>query len=77
MTNTLDLVITENKERVYGLVETPALGNLESGHIGIGWNYALASNKDKNGGGPCFKKNKYNYKTGDYTGMKAYFKQLN
>ena len=53
------------------------MGTLESGHIGINWNYDLASNKVGTVKGPGFKRNKYNFKTGNYDGMRAYFMELN
>ena len=76
-TNTLDLVITDNGERVYEIVEESALGNLDNGHIGISWKYAKASGtggKDKK---TRFKRNRYNYRTGDYAGMKMHLGELN
>ncbi|RNA14415.1 RNA-directed DNA polymerase from mobile element jockey-like, partial [Brachionus plicatilis] len=47
MTNTLDLVITEERERVYELEQGKVLGDAESGHVSISWCYGLAAGNIK------------------------------
>ena len=67
MTNTLDLIITEGKERVYEFSKGEILGDAESGHVSISWKYAVAPTKDR--GKKMFSSERYNYKKGDYVGM--------
>jgi hypothetical protein len=47
MTNTLDLIITEGRERVYELEQGGILGDAESGHISMSWSYGLSMKANK------------------------------
>ncbi|RNA24407.1 RNA-directed DNA polymerase from mobile element jockey-like [Brachionus plicatilis] len=74
MTNTLDLVITEGRERVYELEQGKLLGDAESGNVSISWCYGLAAGNIKGETNKRFTSNKYNYRRGDYKGMNEYLR---
>ena len=78
LTNVLDLVITESKERVYELEPGHVLGGKDNGHLCLTWKYNLKHASlnssvviDK------FKKSKYNFKKGNYDGMRSFFDSIN
>jgi hypothetical protein len=76
LTNLLDLVITESKERVYELQSGPALGGKNHGHLCLSWKYGLKKSilnsfEDK------FRQTNYNFKKGNYGGMRSFFGNIN
>ena len=77
MTNTLDLIITESKERVYELEQGKILGDAESGHVSISWNYGLGSNNQSGERIKRFSRSRYNYRKGDYIGMNEHLNKIN
>ena len=60
LTNTLDLVITESKERVYELEPGSVLGGKDNGHLCLTWKYSLK--KASSDGGDKYRKNRFNFK---------------
>ncbi len=65
-TNTLDLVTTDGRERVYEIEQGGVLGDAENGHVSISWSFGLK--KARKGGKEAVKSCKYNYMKGDYAG---------
>ena len=78
LTNVLDLVITESKERVYELVPGHVLGGKDNGHLCLTWKYSL-KHASLNGSGDVdkFRKTKFNFKKGNYDGMRSFFDRIN
>ena len=76
LTNILDLVITETRDRVYEIMSGCILGDTDKGHLSMTWKYTIKKNK-KNTFGENFRKSNYNYKTGDYLGISNYLKEIN
>ena len=66
MTNTLDLVITDGRERIVAMEQGRLLGDAESGHVSISWSYQLAAVTKKGSKQKEFNSIKYNYIKGDY-----------
>jgi hypothetical protein len=56
LTNTLDLILTENVNRIPEISYMPPLGNIKKAHLVLNWRYNLANNIEttKN----CFKNTK-------------------
>ena len=76
MTNTLDLVITDGRERIVAMEQGRLLGDAESGHVSISWSYQLAAVTKKGSKQKEFNSIKYNYIKGDYKGMRAHLKEI-
>ena len=77
LTNLLDLVITESKERVYGMKSGPVLGVSDQGqgHLCLTWNYSLkeaSSNFDDK-----YRTTRFNYKKGNYDVMSGFLSKIN
>ena len=77
LTNTLDLVITESKERVYEMKPGSVLGVSDrgQGHLCLTWKYSL-----KNAGSVLngkYRKMKFNFKKANYDGMRSYLGNIN
>ena len=74
LTNTLDLVITESKERVYELEPGSVLGGKDNGHLCLTWKYSLKkASLNSSDGGDKYRKNRFNFKKGNYNGMRSFF----
>ena len=63
LTNTLDLIFTENSERIAELIASPPLGNIEKAHLVLKWNFILKNSRLENRN---YKGSKLAYKRGDY-----------
>ena len=48
LTNTLDLIFTENSERISELVASPPLGNIEKAHLVLKWNFIMKNSRLEN-----------------------------
>ena len=78
LTNVLDLVITESKERVYELEPGHVLGGKDNGHLCLTWKYSLKHVISEGSlGFNRFEKTKYNFKKGNYDGMRSFFDSIN
>ena len=75
LTNLLDLIITETKDRVYELISGCILGDTDKGHLSMTWKYAIKKSKN-NIFGENFRKSNYNYKTGNYLGLSNYLNEI-
>jgi hypothetical protein len=77
LTNLLDLVITESKERVYEMKPGPVLGVSDQGqgHLCLTWKYSLkeaCSNFEDR-----YRITRFNYKKGNYDEMSGFFSKIN
>ena len=72
LTNLLDLIITESKERVYELKPGRVLGGKEHGHLSMSWKYVI-KNECANSFGDNYRRTKFNFKKGNYVGMGEFF----
>ena len=76
LTNLLDLVITESKERLYELKSGPPLGGNDNGHLCLTWKYGLKT-AVMSTFGENFRKTKFNFSKGNYDGMRSFFDSIN
>ena len=73
MTNVLDLILTECKNRIFGLIHLPPLGGIEHGHHIIKFKYSfLNCTIDSK-----FISEQFNYKNGNFYKIREYFESLN
>ena len=72
LTNLLDLIITESKERVYELKPGRVLGGKEHGHLSLSWKYVI-KNDCANSFGDKYRRTKFYFKKGNYSGMREFF----
>jgi hypothetical protein len=70
--NTLDLIMTENSERIDNLTSGPNLGSSNQGHLSLRWKYQLQNKKQHE-----FKSTKYLYKKADYEKIQHQLNKIN
>ena len=73
MTNVLDQILTECKNRIFGLIHLPPLGDINHGHHTINFKYSFMNGTIGN----KFIYEKINYNKGNYYEMGKYFKTIN
>ncbi|CAF1100150.1 unnamed protein product, partial [Brachionus calyciflorus] len=71
----LDLIITDNSERIYYIDHSPPLGTKNKGHLTLKWNYELKF-PTKNVSN-IFSSSCYNFRKGDYAAFSGFFNGLN
>ncbi|RNA37818.1 RNA-directed DNA polymerase from mobile element jockey-like [Brachionus plicatilis] len=70
----LDLVITEDQNRIYTISYGPPLGVVKQGHLTLSWNYELKTNeKDQD---DVIHRPAYNYRKGDYDSFSRFLSEL-
>jgi hypothetical protein len=73
MTNVLDLILTECKNRVFELIHLPPLGGINHGHHIITFKYGFESCASNS----LFTKEKFIYNKGKFDEMSEYFENIN
>ncbi|CAF0947105.1 unnamed protein product, partial [Brachionus calyciflorus] len=71
----LDLIITENSERVYNINHGPPLGNKNKGHLTLRWDYILKP--DQSTINNSFRSSSYNYQHGDFDSISRLIGEIN
>ena len=73
MTNVLDLILTECKNRVFELIHLPPLGGINHGHHIIKFKYGFESCASNS----LFTKEKFIYNKAKFDEMSEYFENIN